>query len=80
MDNQSILICLPLIFIQNERSGGFKRTSEDIGFLHARKHEYDNKKNIFFSHWEKLFRMYIFFEIDHLNSLQKKPAGYWLTQ
>jgi len=26
------------------------------------------------------FRMYIFFEIDHLNSLQKKPAGYWLTQ
>jgi hypothetical protein len=27
--------------------GIFKRTSENIGFLHARKHEYDNKKNFF---------------------------------
>jgi len=48
MDNQSILICLPLIFIQNERLWGFKRTSENIGVLPARKHEYDNKR-IFFS-------------------------------
>ena len=56
MDNQSILICLPLIFIQNERLWGFKRTSENIGVLPARKHEYDNKRIFFSPHWENLFQ------------------------
>jgi hypothetical protein len=36
-------------------------------------------KRVFFRVGRNYFRMYIFFEIDHLNSFQKKPAGYRLT-